>query len=407
MSEPTAWLSDFRAQQSRKFCEQGFPTRKNEQWKYTEIKENNIPKNRGAVRELEKSKKLGIFPIQLIFINGHFSKKLSTMKTLPNDVILRPISAMLKTEENRIKPYLIREFDGKSFPFAQLNSSLMTDGMYLEIPQQTAIDAPIHLIFIHTQQNEFMIHPRNIIVANRQSQVTIIEEHCAEQAQHYFTNSVTDVYAAEGAQVNYFKIQDDDLTATHVANIFVEQQKDSSVTTFCFSKGSRLEREDLSISQRARGAQTNCHGLYGLNHDDQHVDHHVHVDHAASFGTSSMLYKGILNKKSRAVFNGKVYVCQGIQQINAHQANHNLLLSPNAEVNSKPELEIYAEDVKCTHGATVGQLDSEALFYFLSRGIEKNEARQLLLHAFCEEIYGKISDAAIREYIQKRMNDYA
>jgi len=143
-----------------------------------------------------------------------------------------------------------------------------------------------------------------------------------------------------------------------------------------------------------------------LNQDQQHVDHHLHVDHLASHGASSMLYKGILDKKSRAVFNGKVYVHPATKQISAHQANHNLLLSNEAEVNSKPELEIYSDDVKCTHGATIGQLDHESLFYLTSRGIEKNEAHKLLIRAFAEEVYSKMDDVMIRQYVQKRMNDY-
>lgn len=400
------WFADFRVQQFKQFMQQGFPTRRDELWKYTEITENFIPENSGIIQEISAIALNDISGIRFVFINGHFSENLSCIKTLPKEVILCTTSQALDSYENRIKSYLLRDFDIKKFPFAKLNSAMMTPGMFLEIPANLIIDTPIQLVFIHTKQNNFMTNPRNIIIAGKQSQVSIIENHFAEQAHGYFTNVVSDIYAAENAHINYYKIQDDDLTATHIANIFIEQQQDSCVKTFSFSKGSRLAREDLSVFQQASGSETYLHGLYSLNQDQQHVDHHVHVDHLATNGTSSMVYKGILDKKSQAVFNGKVHVHPKTQHINAHQENHNLLLSQDAVINSKPELEIYAEDVKCTHGATIGQLDNEALFYLLSRGIEKMAAHKMLIHAFAEEVYNKIEDVTIRQYIQQRMHSY-
>jgi len=401
------WLMDFRTQQLKQFNENGLPTRKNEWWKYTDIQKNAIPDNAGILKEsLDVSEWSAVSDILIVFVNGHFSAKLSEMKAFPKEVIACTINDALKTKEDKIKSCLLRERNEKQFPFATLNSAMMTDGLFLEIPKNVKCITPIHLLFIHTDQTDFSTSPHHIILANPNSQLTVIEEHVAKNAQRYFTNTVTEIHAGENARIDYYKIQDDDLTATHVGNVFVEQHKDSCVKTFTFSKNSRLTREDVSVWQKQDGAETSLHGLYVLSHDQQHVDHHVHVDHLASFGTSSMLYKGILDKKSRGVFNGKVHVHPAIKQINAHQENHNLLLSNDAEMNSKPELEIYAEDVKCTHGATIGQLDDEALFYLLSRGIEKNEAHRMLVHAFSEEVYDKIEDETIRLYIQQRMNHY-
>ncbi len=395
------WLSDFRRKQLQEFMQKGFPTSRDELWKYTEIKEKFIPKTPGVFREIKQAKK---DDVTLVFVNGHFAEHLSNIKSLPKEVTCCSISQALHTDEKRIKPYLLREFDGARSPFAKLNSAMMTDGLFLAIPKKSHLQTPIYLVFMHTAQNEFFTSPRNIILADEQSDVTIIEEHFAENAQRYFTNTVTEIHAATNARVTYYKMQQDDLTATHVATIFIDQQKQSRVKTFSFSKGALLAREDLTLFQHAPGAESDLRGLYVLNQDNQHRDHHVHVDHLASQGTSSMTYKGILDKKSRAVFNGKVYVHPATQHINAHQENHNLLLSNTAEINTKPELEIYAEDVKCTHGATIGQLDPESLFYLMSRGIEKNEAHQLLTHAFAEEIYDKIDDEKIRDYIRHRMN---
>lgn len=401
------WLADFRAQQLKEFLQKGFPTRKDELWKYTEVKESSLPMNKGMVRELFSEEKLSeMSDILFVFINGHFSEKLSNIKNLPSSVTLCTMTQALNLQEDRIKPYLLREFDHKRFPFAKLNSAMMLDGMFLDIPKNVIISSPIHLVFIQTEQNDFMINSRNIIVADKQSQATILENHFSINARNYFTNPVTEIYAGENAHIHYYKIQEDDLTATHIANIFIEQEQNSFVKTFSFSKGSRLAREDLSVWQKAPNVETYMHGLYVLNHDQQHVDHHIHVDHLADHGVSSMAYKGILDQQSKVVFNGKVYVHPHTKHINAHQENHNLLLSDKAEVNAKPELEIYAEDVKCTHGATIGQLDREALFYLTSRGIEKNEANTLLIHAFLDEVYSKIEDLTMRQYIQNRMNGH-
>ncbi len=401
------WLDIFARDQFNQFMQIGLPTRKNEWWKYTEIKENLIPKNGGARRELKDSESISTFSNHaVVFVNGYFVETLSNIKNLPKEVTLCTIDQALTTQEERIKPYLLQEFDGQKNPFAKLNSALMTDGLFLEIPSNVTIEKPIHLIFISIQQNEFMTSPRNIIIANKNSRVTLIEDHVAKRAERYFTNVVTDIYVNENARVDYCKIQDEHVSATHVANVFVRQKKDSRVKTVFLSKGARLEREDLNVFQTEPGAETDMQGLYLLTQDNQHIDHHIHVDHLASNGASSMLYKGILEKKSRAVFNGKVHVHPAIKQINAHQENHNLLLSNDAEVNTKPELEIYSEDVKCTHGATVGQLNSEPLFYLLSRGIEKSEAQRMLTNAFLEEVYSKIKDESMRQYLCNRMKNH-
>jgi len=401
------WLCDFRAQQFKQFLQRGFPSRKEEAFKYTEIKNTALPAQSGLARPWQHSEKTAgikkITPVILTFINGHFSAVLSETASLSREITLCPLS---QAHEERVKSYLTREVDATRFPFAKLNAALMTDGLFLEIPKHVKVTTPIYLLFINTQQNHYMTCPRNIIVAHESSQVTVIEEHVGETAQHYFTNVVTEIHARANAHVDYYKLQDEDFTAIHVANVRVEQQQDSCVKTYFLSHGAQLAREDLTIFQRAQGTESYLHGLYSLSQDQQHIDHHIHVDHFAAHGTSAMLYKGILAKKSRAVFNGKVYVHPTAQQINAHQANHNLLLSADAEINTKPELEIYADDVKCTHGATVGQLDNEALFYLRSRGLSAREAHNILTLAFAEEIYSKIDDNSIRHYMRKRMGSH-
>ncbi len=405
------WLCDFRAQQLKLFLERGLPTRKEEAWKYTEINKNTLPSQVGIATEwLQYAEKIAeikkITDIIFTFVNGHFIASLSYTETLPKEVTLSTLNAALHSHENQLKKYL-NTVDGKRYPFAQLNAALMMNGLFLEIPKNVKMTVPIYLLFVNTAQNDYMSSPRNLILAHAESAVTVIEDHQGERtAERYFTNVVTEIHAHRGAKMNYYKLQDEANTATHIANVFVRQEQDSQVKTYFFSRGAQLAREDLSVWQEAKGTESYLYGLYELTRDKQHIDHHVHVDHLAPHGTSSMLYKGLLDKKSRAVFNGKVYVHPDAQQINAHQSNHNILLSNDAEVSTKPELEIYADDVKCTHGATIGQLDHEALFYLCSRGISASEAHTLLTRAFLEEVYSKIDAANIRDFMQKRMNSH-
>ncbi|HSW93699.1 MAG TPA: Fe-S cluster assembly protein SufD [Gammaproteobacteria bacterium] len=356
---------------------------------------DDLPKEAGLFQDVSNIDRWAAsFPITLVFINGHFAKNASDLKNVPKSVTLCTITEALLIHEDRIKLYLLKE------------PELMTDGLFLDVPDEVTLDSPIHLLFIHTKQNEFVTHPKNILLAGKHSRFSLIEEHVSDQADHYFTNVVTEIHANQNAKVDYYKIQNNALTATHLAGIIINQQKDSRVRAFSFSKGARLSREDLAVFQREEAAETVLHGLYTPHQDDQHMDHHLQIDHLAAFGKSAMLYKGILDKKSRAVFNGKVHVHANTKQINAHQANHNLLLSKDAEINSKPELEIYAEDVKCTHGATIGQLDSESLFYLRSRGILQDEAHAMLVRAFSSEVYDRIEHEKIRQHIRERMNDY-
>src|SRR6185312_14620750 len=264
-SHKPQWFGDFHAQQFKQFLKNGLPTRKEELWKYTEIKASDIPLHLGTAKTLQNADITKHFPVTLVFINGHFSKSFSVTEALPKEVTLCSFSQATLSHLDKIQPILLQEFSVKKFLFAKLNSAFLTDGFFLDIPKHCVITTPIHVLFINTQQNEFMTHPRNVILAGQHSQVTVIEHHIAENAQRYFTNVVTHIHADENARVNYYKMQEDDLTAMHIANIFIEQQQDSRVKTFSLAKGSHLAREDLSVWQRAKGTETNLHGFYLLH----------------------------------------------------------------------------------------------------------------------------------------------
>lgn len=388
------------------FLQRGFPTRREECWKYTDVsslekKEWSWAANNAVVTQIKKP-----FAITLVFVNGHFSAKHSNLSALPDGVYLGPLSQALETKEDFLQSFLHQDWDIKRYPFANFNTALMTDGVCLFVPKNRSVTMPIHCLFLNTGKNNFITCPRNIIVAEQNSQVTLIEEYISYDAENYFTNTLTTIQAEENAQVRYFKIQAESASATHIASVFSQQKQHSVVKSFSLPLGARLAREDIHVFLRERSAECHLNGLYHLNVDNQHIDNYLHVDHMAEHSISSMLYKGILDKKSRAVFNGKVFVHQGAQKVNAQQTNHNLLLSHDAEVDTKPELEVYADDVKCTHGATIGQVDPESLFYLRARGIEKNEALALLAQAFFVDVLNTIDDASIKRYIEQQVGRY-
>lgn len=278
-------------------------------------------------------------------------------------------------------------------------SALLNDGIVLNVPKNKIVQAPIRLTFSSATQI------KNIIVVEENAEVTIIEEY-QSSTENAVINALTEIHAAPNSKVNIYKIQNEHTSVTHTANTVVNQQQDSSVHLFNLTKGARLSRDNITINLAERGAECYLSGLYFLEHDYQHSDHHLHVNHLAEHCTSSMLYKGILDNKSTAVFNGKVHVNQQAQHTKSYQANHNILLSKEADVNTKPELEIYANDVKCTHGATVGQLDEEPLFYLRSRGLDKDLALRILLNAFADEVISQIKIADIRQLVQQKVGGY-
>jgi Fe-S cluster assembly protein SufD len=404
------WLRDLQKAQLAAFSERHFPTRREERWKYTDVSfvAKKFQENLFSWSEAKKLHDIEIkvspSQIRLVFVNGYFSQALSQLDLLANEIILLPLSQALKTHEELIKSILTQPHDVNQHPFAGLNTALMTDGLFLFVPENAVVTQPIHCLFINTDNNT-LTAPRNIIVAEANSAVTLIEEYIGKE-NLYFTNTLTEIVAGRNAKINHYKIQHESMQAAHMANVFIDNAEDSLVKNFSLSRGAHLHREDINATVGKRGAECQLHGFYYLTEDNQHVDYHLHVDHSAAHGISKMSYKGILNKKSHAVFNGKVHVHKDAKHISAHQANHNLLLSTTAAIDTKPELEIYADDVKCTHGATVGQLDLESLFYLRSRGIAKEEAMELLTQAFAVDVFDAIEDLSIKAYILQQADFY-
>jgi Fe-S cluster assembly protein SufD len=417
------WLRDLQKQLGQDFLQRGIPMRREELWKYTDISFlaneafnksssthdhfSKLAKNQSeALADCVAAKRLkSTDTIWIVLVNGNFVEALSDLQLLPHGVIVCGFKQALQQHADEVKAHLTNNLDLARHPFASLNAALLSDGVFISLPKNAVVKATIQILYITTEDKHFFACPRNMIIAGENSEVTILEEHATHTAENYFMNVVTDIHAAAGAKVHYHKIQNDSPRSTHIAQLFINQSRDSVVKTHALLVGARLDREDVFVNLNANGAESSVNGFYCLTHDGQHIDNHIQIDHVAPHGTSNMIYKGVLDKKSRAVFNGKIYVHKDAQKTQSYQANHNLLLSADAEVDTKPEFEIYADDVKCAHGDTVGQLDRDALFYLRSRGIENTIAMKLLTYAFAADVMNAITQPEIKQRMTELLNE--
>lgn len=386
------------------FIKNNLPTRKDERWKYADLS-FLANKNFAAAKRVDDEILIDAINqhrlrqgdnILLVFVNGYFMPSLSDLHKLPLGVIASDLNYAAKHHAETMEMHWKGDIDTKKFPFAGLNAEMCTDGLFLQLPDHCELATPIHVLSIVVDDAEFIAHPWHTIVLGEQSKLVLIEEYFSLAEQPYMMNVVTTINVGKGATLEHYKIQQEGKRAIHMANTFVKQKQDSNVSFANFAMGSEFARDDVIVRLQESGANCKTAGFYHLYRDNQFVDHHVDIDHIAPASQSEMLYKGILEQKSRAVFNGRVHVHKDAQKTLAYQANHNLLLSNDAEVYSKPELEIYADDVKCKHGATTGQIDQEALFYMRSRGISYAEAMNILLLGFAEEIMQRISHPGVK-----------
>lgn len=402
------WLVSARRNALERFAQNGFPGARDEQWKYT------------SVAAIEKSAFLAASPQSghdqaaaalveqfsltgsalLVFVNGRYRPALSAPGRLPAGATLKSLAAALESSPEALEPYLANTDDQTLF--GALNTAFMADGAYLHLSRATVVEQPIQLLFIATEAGAAgaMISPRNLIVAEDGAQATVIEHYAGSDGAAYLTNAVTQIFAGANAAIEHYKLQQEALQAFHIAGIHARQGRDSRLSSHAVSLGALLARNDLTTTFAATGCAATFDGLY-LAGGRQHVDHHTRIDHAQPNGTSRETYRGVLDGHSRAVFNGQIVVRPGAQKTDARQANHNLLLSRDAEIDTKPQLEIYADDVKCTHGATVGQLDDNQLFYLRARGIEETMARSLLVHAFANDLVERIRVASLRTRLEQ------
>ena len=396
----------------RNFSELSFPTTKDEDWKYTSISpllEHSFKQSfELPVLHKEQVSKFLFDKLEhslLVFVNGHYSKELSVIKSgearLPEGVKVDSIASAIEGDSPIVQKHFGKYADYKLHIFTALSTAFVQDGAFIFIPDNKIITDPIHILFISNSNKEKIItQPRNLFVVGKNSQVTIIEHYVTIDEGIYFTNTVTEIVADENSVVDHIKFQEESKKSFHIAQMEVDQERSSSFASHFISLGGGLSRNEFNTRFNDEGGESTLNGLFIID-DTQHFDIHSLIDHAKPYCNSHEHYKGIMDGKSRGVFNGKVIVRKDAQKTNAFQENNNIILSNEALVNTKPQLEIFADDVKCSHGATIGQLDNEAKFYLKSRGIGDETARAILIHAFASDVIKSIKVKPIRDYIEK------
>jgi len=406
-----AWLPDVRHAAMESFAELGFPTTHDEEWLYTNVSAiASTPFEPARVTLTEELRqRIEQLPLanlgcsRLTFINGNYVPELSSVQELPKGVKVCSLAAALQTDGSLIERHLGQYADAKTHAFVALNTAFFEDGVFIEIPRGAVLQQPLHILQISYGAGKPAVsHPRNLIVVGETGQASIIETFVSLEEDRTFTNTVTEIVAAEGALVDYTKVQQESDAAYHYARVQVHQERSSSVATHSIQLGGLLTREEVNAVLDGEGAESHLYGLYVIA-GQQHVDNHTIIDHAKPHCPSREVYKGVLDGKAQGVFNGKIIVRPDAQKTDSKQSNKNMLLSEDAIINTKPQLEIYADDVKCTHGATVGQIDPEAVFYLRSRGIGAAEAKKLLTFAFANDVMERIKYQPLREQLAARM----
>jgi Fe-S cluster assembly protein SufD len=412
-----AWLRERREEAIARFRERGFPTIAEEEWRFTSV----APIARTAFRRPAPGEGSGVRTAdvavfgfdgafeghQIVFVDGRLAPGLSSI-TPEGSLQIRGLADVLSREPERLQSHLGRLMGDAASSFADLNAAFLEDGAFVFIPPGLVVDKPIHLVFMSSRGTGVaptISHPRTVVVAGRGSQAQIVESYAGVPGAAYFANAVTEIVLEEGAGLEHYKIQRESEAAFHVGFMAVVQGRASRFKTHSFALGGRLARNDVRQLFAAEGGECELNGLFAVA-GEQHADTHTVIDHAHPHCTSRELYKGILDGKSRGVFVGRILVREGASKTDAHQTNKNLLLSREALVDSVPQLEILASDVKCKHGSTTGQLDPAALFYLRSRGIPEAAARSLLVCAFASDVVGRVRIPAVKAGIERHLREH-
>ncbi len=394
-----------------RFAELGFPTTRIEDWKYTNVSaiagQLFKPVNGASVNvssgQLQSHLFADLPAHRLVFVNGRYAPALSSVGALPAGVIVGSLADILATRPEIAEPHLGRIAPTGTNGFTALNTALFADGACVHLARGAVVEQPIYVVYVVTGETDsVMTASRNLIVLEEGAQATVIEQYLALGDARYLTNVVTETALGTNSRLEQYRLQQENAKSYHIGAWHVRQARDSRFVSHTVDLGGLLARNDLHSVLGAEGAECEFNGLYVVD-GRSHVDNHTCVDHAKPRGTSREFYKGVLDGMARAVFNGRVVVHPDAQQTDAQQMNNNLLLSRNAEVDTKPQLEIYADDVKCSHGATVGQLDADELFYLRSRAIDEQAARDLLTYAFANDVLSRMKLTAIRLPLEQRL----
>ena len=408
------WLQDLRERGAVRFTALGFPTVRDEEWRFTNV----APVTAGEFQAADPTTTLdaervdglpyGEAPHRIVVVNGRYSPELSRVAGLPRGLragsLAAAINGDLQADREVVQRYVGQLADFNTRPFTALNTAFLEDGAYVHVPDGVVLEQPLQVLFVSANEREapMVSYPRCLIVLGDHSQVRVIETYVAADDAAYLANAVTEVFVGENAVLDHYKVQQESEQAFHIGSMHVHAARSANFSSHSFSLGGRFVRNDVLAILDGEGAEVTLNGLY-LADGDRLVDNHTTIDHARPHCPSHEVYKGILGGRAKAVFNGKIIVRQDAQKTDAKQTNRALLLSDDALINTKPQLEIFADDVKCTHGAAIGQLDEDALFYLRARGLTYYEARDMLIHAFAGEILERVKVEPLKQALESQL----
>ena len=405
------WLRKLRRSAFARFCEVGFPTTHDEDWRFTNVSAIaqtpfQLARNgcsRPSEQELEPYRVAGVAS-QLVFVDGRFARELSLLSNLPAGVKVSSLGAEIASNSGAIERHLGRYLDIRRDAFCALNTAFVEDGAYVHIPRGTLVEEPICLLFVSTGDDApSMSHPRNLIVAEEDSQATFVEDYVSLDGGALFCNTVTELVAGDHTVLSHYMVEREHKQVFNVSTLRIQQGRSTNVVSHSLLLGGALVRNNVHPVLAGEGGECLINGLF-LGNGHQHLDNYMLVEHASPRCGSRQFYNGILDGHAHGVFHGRIIVHKDAQKTDAKQTNRNLLLSDDAQIDTKPQLEIYADDVKCTHGATIGQIEGDALFYLRSRGIDEVSARKLLLFAFASECLDRMKQGPVRKHVEGLIN---
>ena len=399
------WLRELRENAFARFCETGFPTTHDEDWRFTNVSAiartpfRLAPEGKVTIPQVEQFQLPGSL-CRLVFVDGHFVRELSSIEDLPAGLKVGGLAEVIKSNSSGVESHLGHYLNTQRDAFSSLNTAFAEDGAYVHVRKGSVLEAPIHLLFISTASNEpQMTHPRNLVIAEHESQVTIVEDYVSIGESVAFCNTATELVVGENANVSHYMLEREHRQAFNVSTLRIHQERSANVASHSVLLGGGLVRNNVHPVLAGEGGECLINGLF-IGNGSQHMDNYMLVEHASPHCSSRQFYNGILDGHSHGVFHGRIIVHKDAQKTDAKQTNRNLLLSDDAQIDTKPQLEIYADDVKCTHGATIGQVEENALFYLRSRGIDEASARGLLLLAFANECLDRMKCRPVRDYLQ-------
>jgi Fe-S cluster assembly protein SufD len=401
------WLSDLRRKAFARFCEIGFPTTHDEDWRFTDVSAISnstfrLGKNAGVTPSQLLPWRVDGARYQLVFVNGHFAPELSLVGEPNESVTIAGLARELNRGSELIAQHMVHFADA----FSALNAAFVEDGAFVHVRRGTVVEDPIYLLFLSVPNGSpVMNHPRNLILADQDSQATFVEEYVSVGAEPALCNAITELVAADGSVLSHYRIEREQESTFNISSLNIHQGRSASVASHSVLLGGALVRNNVHPVLAGEGSECLINGLF-IGCDRQHIDNYMLVEHMSPHCNSRQFYNGILDDHAHGVFHGRIIVHKDAQKTDAKQTNRNLLISDDAQIDTKPQLEIHADDVKCTHGATIGQIDEEALFYLRSRGIDESSARKLLLLAFAGECLERMKQGPVRKHVELLVKQY-